>query len=242
MVRIERLAQVVVAIHVAVQARPLAGIGGEDRQVAAHRGGADQACGLAVEEHVGQDEHVRQAQRGPGEHGEKIVDDADRVVAVDQRGSKRSVGIGPAAHDGGSQTQCRPLHRIGQEKTQPRALVVLVAHDGKKDLPVLQPRHGGREETRIEEDIRLHGACGKMIEFVDQVETGGGGVDGQLARAVGQGRAAQGIQRDVGEIAADPGQIGDHLSGRGTAQFLDQGNGCHVSLSPLARSLERRRT
>ncbi len=47
-------------------------------------------------------------------------------------------------------------------------LAIVIADQREIHLPVLEPRHGRRQEAAGEEDIRLHRPVRKEIEFVLQ--------------------------------------------------------------------------
>ena len=152
------------------------------------------------------------------------------IVAVDQRRAERPERVGPAAHDRHAERHGRPFDRKRHQQPQPAAVFVAVADHRQPHLAVFQPRHGRRQEARVEEDVGLDGAVAQIVEFLDQVEAGRGRIDGQLPA-----RPAVGQKFDLGAIgvAVDtPARPAISVPDGPPRHFLEKRNGDHQRWLP----------
>ena len=108
----------------------------------------------------------------PPQHGEEVLDDAGRIVAIDQRRAERPERARPGPHDRDAERDGRAIDGERHQQPQPAPVLVAVADDGEPHLPVLEARHGRRQEARVEEHVGLDRAGAQMIEFLDQFEAG----------------------------------------------------------------------
>ena len=175
----------------------------------------------SVEPHVGQHQHLGQLEMRPRQHGEEVLDHADRVVAVEQRRAERPERARPGAHDRDAERNARPLDREGHQQAQAALVLVAVADDREPDLAVLEARHGRRQETRVEEDVRLDGARAQIVEFLDQIEAGRCR-DRSPACAAGRRSASSSTSGRVDGLVRDAGSLGDHRAGRAAARFFQK--------------------
>ena len=90
-------------------------------------------------------------------------------------------GSRPCAHDGGSQRHRWLLDRERHQQAQARALAGYVADHGEPHFAVLEAWHGGRQETRIEEDVGFQRARAEKFQFLNQIETGGCRINAEAA-------------------------------------------------------------
>ena len=171
--------QIVRAVLITLQHGSLIFVGHGQRQVAGERHGAGELGEAAFQAQIRNDEQGRQAGFGAGQRIEQVVDRLGGPFRIDQGRAERTEGIGPDADDRGADGKARLLDREGEKQTQARTAFVFVAHDGKADLTLFQPRHGGGEETRGEEDIRLHDAICQVFEFVLEFVAHLAGIDAE---------------------------------------------------------------
>ena len=233
--RAQRGLEVFVAVKRAVQERAFEAACRHQRQATRFGDAREHRGDGAVEPHVGQHQHLGQLQVRTRQYGKEIFHHADGIVAVEQRRAKRTERARPGPHDRDAERHGGPLDRERHQKTQPVLVFVAVADDREPHLAVLQPGHGRRQETRIEEDVRLDGAGAEIVELVDEVETGGRLIDGEPAQ-----RTVAFQKLDVSGIdglAGQPGEPGDHGAGRATARFLQKRNRGHQREPPAGAKI-----
>ena len=149
--RSQRRLQIGLAIELALEERPHHLIDGDKRQPAAFGDSAEQARDRAIKPHFRQHEHLGQLEVRPPQHGEEVLDDAGRVVAIDQGRAKRAERARPGAYDRDAERNGRAIDGERHQQPQPALVLVAVADDGEPDLAILEARHRRRQETRVEE-------------------------------------------------------------------------------------------
>jgi hypothetical protein len=93
---------------------------------------------------------------------------------------------------GAPMEKTRLLDRKRHQETDAAAAFVIVADQRQADDTVFQARHGRREETAGEEDVRLHGAVGEEIEFGLQFIALTRGIKAKLAAGAADGNGVVG--------------------------------------------------
>ena len=221
MMRLQRRLQIGLSVEIAFEERPLHLAGGDQGEAEILGDHAEQARHRSVEPHFRQHQHLGQLQMRPRQHVEEVLDDAGRIVAVDQRRAERAERARPCPHDRHAERRRRALHRERHQQAQPAALLVAVADHRQSNLAVFEARHRRRQETRVEEDVGLDGAGAQMLELLDHVEAGRGRIDGEPA--FGPAAFEKLDMRLVAHPRGETGQFGDHCAGRAAAHLLEQG-------------------
>ena len=177
-----RCLQIGFAVEVAFEKGALQQGGRLDRQAARLGHRLQHPGDRTVQAHIRQDKDLRQFEVRARQHFEEVGDDARRVIAVEQRRAQWTERAGPAAHHRNAEGGGGPFDGKGNEQPQAGLLLRAVPDDREAHFAILQPGHGGRQEARIEEQVRLDRAGAQIVEFLDQREAGRRLIDAEAPR------------------------------------------------------------